>query len=189
MMFSSSRSKAAVSRASLVRSRGMVSMLPGYISGASLSLISLNAYLRFPPLSPPERIGAPERSRTPNPQIRSLVLYPIELRARAEADHRDGRHNYRSRMQQRKAVHQGRVAGWSRNDHIGGMIPDTTAARKIAADDPGSRPAIELLPGKHRRAEAGHPWIYSNELRMDAAAKALTSGALVTLRRSDQSAL
>src|SRR5262247_4014675 len=31
-----------------------------------------------------EKIGAPERSRTPNPQIRSLVLYPIELRARAE---------------------------------------------------------------------------------------------------------
>ena len=31
-----------------------------------------------------EEIGAPERSRTPNPQIRSLVLYPIELRARAE---------------------------------------------------------------------------------------------------------
>jgi hypothetical protein len=30
------------------------------------------------------KIGAPERSRTPNPQIRSLVLYPIELRARAE---------------------------------------------------------------------------------------------------------
>jgi hypothetical protein len=31
-----------------------------------------------------EKIGAPERSRTPNPQIRSLVLYPIELRARAK---------------------------------------------------------------------------------------------------------
>jgi hypothetical protein len=31
-----------------------------------------------------EKFGAPERSRTPNPQIRSLVLYPIELRARAE---------------------------------------------------------------------------------------------------------
>src|SRR5439155_22812961 len=30
------------------------------------------------------KFGAPERSRTPNPQIRSLVLYPIELRARAE---------------------------------------------------------------------------------------------------------
>jgi hypothetical protein len=34
--------------------------------------------------SPCEKVGAPERSRTPNPQIRSLVLYPIELRALAE---------------------------------------------------------------------------------------------------------
>ena len=31
-----------------------------------------------------EKFGAPERSRTPNPQIRSLVLYPVELRAPAE---------------------------------------------------------------------------------------------------------
>jgi hypothetical protein len=29
--------------------------------------------------------GAPERIRTPNPQIRSLVLYPVELRARKAA--------------------------------------------------------------------------------------------------------
>ena len=28
-----------------------------------------------------ESAGAPERIRTPNPQIRSLVLYPVELRA------------------------------------------------------------------------------------------------------------
>ena len=28
-----------------------------------------------------ERIGAPEEIRTPDPQIRSLVLYPAELRA------------------------------------------------------------------------------------------------------------
>jgi hypothetical protein len=28
-------------------------------------------------------LGAPEESRTPNRQIRSLVLYPIELRALA----------------------------------------------------------------------------------------------------------
>src|SRR5678815_3565868 len=27
------------------------------------------------------RVGAPGRTRTPNPQIRSLMLYPIELRA------------------------------------------------------------------------------------------------------------
>ena len=31
------------------------------------------------------RPGAPERIRTPNPQIRSLVLYPIELRAQPGA--------------------------------------------------------------------------------------------------------
>ena len=28
------------------------------------------------------KIGAPEEIRTPDPQIRSLVLYPAELRAR-----------------------------------------------------------------------------------------------------------
>jgi hypothetical protein len=32
-----------------------------------------------------ENSGAPEGSRTPNPQIRSLVLYPIELRVRSGA--------------------------------------------------------------------------------------------------------
>ena len=31
------------------------------------------------------RSGAPEETRTPNPQIRSLVLYPIELRAHSRA--------------------------------------------------------------------------------------------------------
>jgi hypothetical protein len=32
-----------------------------------------------------EMIGAPGEIRTPNPQIRSLVLYPVELRAQPEA--------------------------------------------------------------------------------------------------------
>jgi 23S rRNA (cytosine1962-C5)-methyltransferase len=45
---------------------------------------------------------------------------------------------------------------------------------------------VRLVPGGHRRAEAGHPWIYSNEVAMDAAAKALPAGALVTLRRADE---
>ena len=53
------------------------------------------------------------------------------------------------------------------------------------ADDPASRPVVTLLPGGHRRAEGGHPWIYSNEVAIDAAAKALMSGTLVTLRRAD----
>ncbi len=52
-------------------------------------------------------------------------------------------------------------------------------------DDPAGRPQVTLLPGGHRRAEGGHPWIYSNEIVMDAAAKALAAGTLVTLRRGD----
>jgi 23S rRNA (cytosine1962-C5)-methyltransferase len=55
--------------------------------------------------------------------------------------------------------------------------------RGVEADDPATRPQILLLPGFHRRAEGGHPWIYSNEVAMDAPAKALLPGSLVTLRR------
>ncbi len=54
------------------------------------------------------------------------------------------------------------------------------------SDDPASRPVVALLPGGGRRAEAGHPWIYSNEIAIDAAAKALAPGTLVTLRRADE---
>ena len=53
-------------------------------------------------------------------------------------------------------------------------------------DDPAVRPAVTLLPGRERRGEGGHPWIYSNEVRMDAAAKALPPGTLVTLHRADE---
>jgi 23S rRNA (cytosine1962-C5)-methyltransferase len=55
----------------------------------------------------------------------------------------------------------------------------------IEGDDPASRPQVALLPGAHRRGETGHPWIYSNEIVMDPAAKALAPGTLVTLRRAD----
>ena len=69
------------------------------------------------------------------------------------------------------------------------MSPDAIAPREAAADDPATRPPITLLTGRHRRAEAGHPWIYSNEVAMDAAAKALAPGSLVTVRRADGSPL
>ena len=69
------------------------------------------------------------------------------------------------------------------------MDPDAIAACVAAADDPATRPSIALLAGRHRRAEGGHPWIYSNEIAMDAAAKALAPGSLVTLRRADGSPL
>jgi 23S rRNA (cytosine1962-C5)-methyltransferase len=56
----------------------------------------------------------------------------------------------------------------------------------IAPDEPAARPAVVLLPGCERRGAGGHPWIYSNEVRIDAAAKALPPGTLVTLQRADQ---
>jgi 23S rRNA (cytosine1962-C5)-methyltransferase len=69
------------------------------------------------------------------------------------------------------------------------MSPDTTTVKETGIDDPATRPSVTLLPGKHHRAERAHPWTYSNEVRMDAAAKALAPGTLVTLRRADESAL
>jgi 23S rRNA (cytosine1962-C5)-methyltransferase len=69
------------------------------------------------------------------------------------------------------------------------MIFQSSTLAEIGADAPTSRPAIALLPGRHKRAEGGHPWIYSNEVRMDPAAKELAPGALVTVRRGDDSAL
>jgi len=52
-------------------------------------------------------------------------------------------------------------------------------------DNPSTRPVVTLLPGRQKRAEGGHPWIYSNELTMDAAAKALPPGSLVTVLKAD----
>ena len=51
----------------------------------------------------------------------------------------------------------------------------------ITGADPAARPSVHLMPGGHRRAVWGHPWVFSNELRMDAAAKALAPGSLVRL--------
>ena len=57
------------------------------------------------------------------------------------------------------------------------MIADTD----ILGADPADRPSVHLMPGGHRRAVWGHPWVFSNEIRMDAAAKALAPGTLVRL--------
>src|ERR1700761_5659970 len=47
------------------------------------------------------------------------------------------------------------------------------------------RPQIALKPKEGRRARAGAPWIFSNEIVMDQAAKALAPGALVTVKGDD----
>ena len=69
------------------------------------------------------------------------------------------------------------------------MSANAIVLHEAAADHPETRPSVTLLGGEHRRAEGGHPWVYSNEVRMDAAAKALAPGSLVTLRRADDSPL
>jgi 23S rRNA (cytosine1962-C5)-methyltransferase len=47
------------------------------------------------------------------------------------------------------------------------------------------RPTLRLLAGRHRRALGGYPWIYSNEITMDAAAKALPAGTIVVVQAAD----
>jgi 23S rRNA (cytosine1962-C5)-methyltransferase len=53
----------------------------------------------------------------------------------------------------------------------------------IAAVSPSFR--VFLNPGHDRRIARGHPWAFSNEVRMDAAAKAIPAGSLATLHRVD----
>ena len=46
-------------------------------------------------------------------------------------------------------------------------------------------PRVFLHAGQERRIALGHPWAYSNEIRMDAEAKSLAPGTIATLHRSD----
>ena len=48
-----------------------------------------------------------------------------------------------------------------------------------------TRPVIRLRPKEGRRVRAGAPWAFSNEIVMDAAAKALSPGTLVRLQQAD----
>jgi len=43
------------------------------------------------------------------------------------------------------------------------------------------RPVVSLMAGAGRRAEQGHPWIFSNEIRMDPSAKAIPPGSPVVI--------
>ncbi len=51
------------------------------------------------------------------------------------------------------------------------------------------RASVKLMQGGDRRALTGHPWIFSNEVVMDAATKALPPGEIVTVERADGRAL
>jgi len=51
-------------------------------------------------------------------------------------------------------------------------------ARIEAAAD---RPRVRLLPGRHKRIKAGHPWIFSNEVADRDMAMTIAPGAAVTI--------
>jgi 23S rRNA (cytosine1962-C5)-methyltransferase len=53
------------------------------------------------------------------------------------------------------------------------------------SDTQHTLPRVFLQTGHDRRIADGHPWAYSNEIRMDADAKALPAGTLATLHRID----
>ncbi|MDW8342500.1 MAG: RlmI/RlmK family 23S rRNA methyltransferase, partial [Geminicoccaceae bacterium] len=52
-----------------------------------------------------------------------------------------------------------------------------------------SYPVIRILPGHDRRLRGGGPWLFSNEVQMDKAAKALEPGSLVRLVSHDGKAM
>ncbi len=49
----------------------------------------------------------------------------------------------------------------------------------MSAQRTPDRPVIRLLPGRDSRARNGYPWIYANEIAMDATAKAIPPGEIV----------
>lgn len=51
--------------------------------------------------------------------------------------------------------------------------------------DTSALPTLHLQAGHDRRVAGGHPWAYSNELVLDAAAKTVPPGSLVQLARID----
>ncbi len=53
------------------------------------------------------------------------------------------------------------------------------------ATEVAARPVLRLLPGRDARLKRGHPWVFSNEVAMDAAAKALPPGGAVTLQSAE----
>jgi 23S rRNA (cytosine1962-C5)-methyltransferase len=71
------------------------------------------------------------------------------------------------------------------------MSPDDKPRPAEAAPQPATadRPEIRLNPGAHRRVMAGHPWVFSNEIEMTRAAKALEPGSLVRLLAHDNRAI
>lgn len=65
-------------------------------------------------------------------------------------------------------------------------IPETAEVpmsdESAPPDGTDGRPEVRLAAGRHKRARAGHPWVYSNEIQMSPEAKAIPPGTVVALR-------
>src|SRR5581483_2231590 len=74
------------------------------------------------------------------------------------------------------------------HDGGGGRSIAAAYGRACAAKAGGGKQTMSrktiILP-KGRRARSGAPWIFSNEIRMDQAAKAIAPGAIVNVRGED----
>lgn len=57
------------------------------------------------------------------------------------------------------------------------------SAQPLLSARPGARPVVRLRDAKQLRVLNGHPWIFSNEIEMDAATSALEPGAVVRVQR------
>lgn len=50
---------------------------------------------------------------------------------------------------------------------------------ETTSPEAAARPVLSISPGRQKRVRAGHPWIFSNEIKMTPEAKALTPGSAV----------
>ena len=66
---------------------------------------------------------------------------------------------------------------------------DPPPALASAPASAAARPEIHLVPGRDKRLRLGHPWVYSNEIRMGAAERALPPGGPVRLISADGACL
>jgi 23S rRNA (cytosine1962-C5)-methyltransferase len=60
-------------------------------------------------------------------------------------------------------------------------VAECDSPAKTAVSGSAPRLAVRLRPGAHRRVAGGHPWVYSNEIEMDEAAREAEPGAVVRL--------
>ena len=93
----------------------------------------------------PGRIGAPDRNRTCNPQLRRLVLYPVELRARAWSEQR-------ASAQVRNPAAPVGAAKYRNRYMVGveGFEPPTPCSQSRCATRLRYTPMTVTRPGQHR---------------------------------------